>query len=441
MKYTTAIMAHESRAEYLPYLYKMLGREVPTYLDRGRPGDALNLGVWRNCARAWRDGLERKEQATWHLVLQDDAILTHQFHEKLEALLATVADDVQAISLYLGGSSAEVVKRAKAQGGDHLRLPQLKNEVALLLRTAHIEAMLDYCEAAGATDDKLITQFVESKGWDVLYPLPSLVDHRDLPSLYREFYPDPSRPADVRRHAAWFEQDQERATVLILAAGDATRWDNYLDVPKHLVSVTYQGEVVSLLARTVAQLNARGIEPVIIAKHGRAGYEFRGAKTEYVETDFAQHDGADKFLSSSHLWSKQGKTIVLWGDVFFTEWAIDTILATPVDGWHLFCRPGPSTWSGSPYGENFALAFYPDAHALLHEHLERIIEAKFAGEAKRCGGWELYRSLVGVGLNDHEMRENYTEIYDWTEDFDYPEDYDRWLANRVRFKREVKQRP
>lgn len=427
---------------------------MATFIDKGKPGDKENLGVWGNARRCWLEGAKNKEG--WTLVLQDDALLTHQFHEKLSSILEEIDDNTQVISLYLGGAPSEIIRRIKMQGGDHLFLPYINNEIALMFRTKHVKEMVKFCDERGAVDDKMISRFVESKGWDVYHPLPSLVDHRPVPSLYREYYPDPSRPQGVVRRATWFEEGREKETVIIIAAGEATRWGGHTGVPKHFVRVPYKlqtGEEVEvpLLRRTIQQLYHREIVPIVIAKRGAEGYKFKHARTEYVETDYDKNEDADKFLSSAHLWDKEGRTVILWGDVFFTEGAMDRIFSQsphqamagtlPARDWTLYCRPNGSTLTGTRYGENFALAFYPEHHELMKEHLDKIVKAKKSGEAKRCGGWELYRSLVGVDLNTHTMTWGYEEINDWTEDFDTPEDYDTWIENRQRFKREVRRYP
>ena len=38
-------MGHEDREEFFPYLKEKLG-DVPFFIDKGKPGDQDNLGMW-----------------------------------------------------------------------------------------------------------------------------------------------------------------------------------------------------------------------------------------------------------------------------------------------------------------------------------------------------------------------------------------------------------
>jgi hypothetical protein len=56
--------------------------------------------------------------------------------------------------------------------------------VALAVRTAEVPAMLTYCDGVSfAYDTRIAHYFRRIRGQATLYPWPSLVDHRDGPSL------------------------------------------------------------------------------------------------------------------------------------------------------------------------------------------------------------------------------------------------------------------
>ena len=64
----------------------------------------------------------------------------------------------------------------------------------------------------------------------------------------------------------------------------------------------------------------------------------------------------DKFLSAESRWSDVGQTVILYGDVFFTEAAMATILSHT--GPHrFFGRRERSYFTGRPWREMFALSF------------------------------------------------------------------------------------
>lgn len=221
-------------------------------------------------------------------------------------------------------------------------------------------------------------------------------------------------------------------TTLIICAGDATRWGNYLGVPKHFVPVD---DEEPLLYRTVRQARERGLAPIVVSRADDE-YKIPGA-TQYIAKLDPRNFDADKFLSSWELWDSDERTLVLYGDVFFTDAAMDTIAEHDRREWMLFCRPFPSWFTGKPYGECFAHSFWPEHWA---EHLAafgRIIDLRRAGILTRCGGWEHHKAMCGFG--DAVIADMYTlaasrrvVIDDHTDDFDCSYDYDTWKALRYR---------
>lgn len=205
-------------------------------------------------------------------------------------------------------------------------------------------------------------------------------------------------------------------TAIIIAAGEATRWNNYRDTPKHLLQIG--GEPI--LHRT-ARLLKQHVPTVWVVGPNDGRYHQHGANIFTVEP---KPSDADKFYSSKPLWN--GHTLIVYGDVYFTDHAIDT-MCQPVDEWTLFCRPEGSTITGSPYGECWGYSV-PARQLRRFEHrLIWLAGMHELQETHRCGGWELYRALLDQNLDEHRMTTNYQVIDDWTEDFDYPRDYDLWL--------------
>jgi hypothetical protein len=220
---------------------------------------------------------------------------------------------------------------------------------------------------------------------------------------------------------------------IVLCAGEATRWAGYLGTPKHLIVI--EGE--RLLDRLVRLLSERGVDDIhVVVKGFDKRYEVDGASCYLANINYEKNADADKFLSSKELWSQSGRTIVFYGDCYFSEDAIDRILGEHRRDWVLFCRPGRSKITGSQWGECFAQSFYPES---LDEHeaaLHKVADLYKMKVIGRCGGWEHYRVMAGlpdekVGLPI--MKGRFVEINDWTEDFDFPSDYDGWVKRRKVF--------
>lgn len=218
---------------------------------------------------------------------------------------------------------------------------------------------------------------------------------------------------------------------IIICAGEASRWGNYLNTPKHLIEI--EGE--RLLDRTVRLLKERGIKEIyIVVKSIKPEYAVKGAAQVVADLNPQENVDADKFLSSKAFWNQKGRTLVFYGDCYFTDEAMDTIVNFESDEWTLFCRPNASEITGTPWGECFAQSFYPkdiERHEAMLHYVAHLFKQ---GIISRCGGWEHYRAMTGrtdkAVRSPHKMTTNYVEINDWTDDFDYPKDYESWIKRR-----------
>jgi hypothetical protein len=134
---------------------------------------------WHTGRRALLAGVGKGQ---WHVVIQDDAILTPDFYENIERAIAAIGDKT-LISLYTGTSrplgervSAAV---AKAKDGEFLRHHQLFWGVGIAIPSDHIEPMLEFVEDIELQYDNKIGEFYCQNGLPVYYTIPSLVDHDD----------------------------------------------------------------------------------------------------------------------------------------------------------------------------------------------------------------------------------------------------------------------
>lgn len=224
--------------------------------------------------------------------------------------------------------------------------------------------------------------------------------------------------------------------ILILCAGDQTRWGNFQGVPKHLVELI--GEPI--LHRTVRLLSelAPDADVRVVVKNPKDNtYKVPGSKRAGAKLDPGNGD-ADKFLSSAHLWDTKGRTVLLYGDAFFTREALEKILTADTQGgWWFAGRFDGSRTTGAKGGECFAFILDPDGHEVFRAALDRVVTLRKTGVIPRNGGWETYRALMGV--EDEKILEHFgdgspknpnlghcTVVDDWTEDFDSPTDWHEW---------------
>lgn len=210
-------------------------------------------------------------------------------------------------------------------------------------------------------------------------------------------------------------------TAIVLAAGEGKRWGNYTGVPKHLLEI--EGE--SLIHRTTRQISAYADRTYVVGTDSSYKTDFSELFVpEQKQPALEMH----KFSSSRALWSE--RTVLLFGDAYYTDEAISTIVQDTED-FTFFLRSGPSSFTQKPYGEIYAFSFWDSTHQKLQESIDSLLREQ---DVYSAGGWALMRTLLGINhrsrTKDHFTKGHYTEIDDWTEDFDYPIDLELWLEAR-----------
>lgn len=210
--------------------------------------------------------------------------------------------------------------------------------------------------------------------------------------------------------------------IIITAAGQQTRWNRHLGVSKHMALV--RGEPI--IHRTIRLLHDRQQTDIILIAYDEA-FGFDGVTvTPPSWSSTLPNTGIG---ISSRWWSGDSRTVILFGDVFFTEPALDTILAARPQTVLWFGRSHPLK-SGSHWKELFALSFMPFAHIFFHTHIRYVRHMRERLGRSNEGGWLLYRSMQGLDLSTDMPRvtTNFVEIDDETTDFDSPADYDEFMA-------------
>jgi hypothetical protein len=224
---------------------------------------------------------------------------------------------------------------------------------------------------------------------------------------------------------------QGNTIAIVMAGGPGDRWADYTGVPKHLVDVN--GEV--LLRRTIGQLAAAGLARIIIVgpPTGDDRYEIPGA-----EIIRSQRRGPAAIYElfdlekpwDSGIWNHGGRTLVVFGDVWFSTEAIGRISAGTqdefVDGYRWYGRRRSGVETGFRNPEIFAIAFWASMQPRLHEAMAESLRLYHHKEITRCGGWEAYMLLRGLPLKPVAISGAFENIDDLTEDFDCASDFETW---------------
>lgn len=215
--------------------------------------------------------------------------------------------------------------------------------------------------------------------------------------------------------------------VLILGQGTGRRWDRagrpFLGQPKHLLRI--DGE--SLVARAVRLFGEAGCEVVLFAPDD----ERYPSPRQQLANPFPTNTEQDKLLGTREHWNTTGRTIIAWGDCYYTEEAVRTITQHPSEELHYFRRPAASEITGHPWDESFAISWGPQDAELVERIAREVVADRKSGRlrsdhirshlAKLLG--RPYEPASHVAETDRQ-----TVIDDWTDDFDRPSEWVNWVG-------------
>jgi len=175
-----AVMAHPTRRVMAQELARALPDETTVAWDR------VN-NEWDTARRAL---LAYDPNATWHVVVQDDAVLCRDFAAGVEDALGGVESRHDGlVSFYTGQSRPygkevrRLVNKAGKQGAPWIAMEKGPYwGVCLAFPTEYIEGLIDFCDASLKVDyDNKLFDFFSERGVETWYSQPSLVNHRDSP--------------------------------------------------------------------------------------------------------------------------------------------------------------------------------------------------------------------------------------------------------------------
>lgn len=190
----------------------------------------------------------------------------------------------------------------------------------------------------------------------------------------------------------------------------------FLKTPRQLTEIN--GEPI--IKRTVRLLKENGIEDIIITSHDKR-FDNLGA-TRY-EPKYNNHNWENKKRKGYWLNAFTKELLVepicfLFGDVYYSENAIKTIVETEAKDNLFFC-----TYKNKDKRyikeHDEPLAFKVVNCKQFLEHIEIVKKLYDEGKTVRHPiSWELYRSLNNQDVNKHIMTKNYVVINDETCDID-----------------------
>ena len=189
----TVIVAHTSRITWAHQL-QTTTNATQICMDDG------TLGCFNNHLTAWQ-WHEANSFHGWAIVVEDDALPIPDFTHQLDLALTAAPPDASIISLYLGKARppqyqthvATAVSHALDDNHAWIISRRLLSAVAVAIRTDLVASLAAHLHRFRDLDiDEAITGWAGYKHMTA-YTMPSLVDHRDTPTIayHRDGQPRP----------------------------------------------------------------------------------------------------------------------------------------------------------------------------------------------------------------------------------------------------------
>ena len=180
IKLSISVMAHPSRARHFDFLAEKLQFPVSRFCI-----DQQN-NLLENSKRSWR---AHDPNADFHCVVQDDAVPVDNFRERAAAFITDQEErrikagrPAQGYNFFLK-QDQHLTPLWPKDGAYHDNVTRAG--IAICLPVAHIAPMLvEFDRQKSRHDDDRISEYCKRNGIKILFPVPSLVNHRiDQPSL------------------------------------------------------------------------------------------------------------------------------------------------------------------------------------------------------------------------------------------------------------------
>lgn len=198
---------------------------------------------------------------------------------------------------------------------------------------------------------------------------------------------------------------------------------NHLETPKHLLKVN--GEVI--IERTIRLLKENGIDDIAISTTNPA-FDYLNIPILKHNNTYEFNQGETKGYWVDAFYPTDEETCYIFGDVYFSEEAIKTIIKTKTEDIELFGSAPPfAEIYPKKWIEPFALKVVNTDH--LKQAIQKTKELADEGKTWRKNPimWDLWTVIKDVPLQTEAGKYlyNYTAINDYTTDVDDKVDINR----------------
>lgn len=192
------------------------------------------------------------------------------------------------------------------------------------------------------------------------------------------------------------------------------------ETPRQLTEIN--GE--SLLKRTIRLLKENGIKDILITSHDIRFDNLGTKRYEPLYNDYVPNESG-YWLNAFPIELINEPVCFLFGDVYYSENAIKTIVESKTDSILFLCSYQNKDKRYIKHHDE-PLAFKVIDYKLFKKHIDIVKDMKDKGLCCREPiTWELYRSINGQNINVHEMTGNYIAINDESCDIDTIDDIEK----------------
>ena len=194
--------------------------------------------------------------------------------------------------------------------------------------------------------------------------------------------------------------------------------DKTFDIPRQLVEIN--GE--RLIERTIRLLKENGVKDIIVTASDKRFDEIDVKKYKPKNSNYDYKTGKGYWLNAFPFELMNEPVCFIWGDVYFSEYAIKTIVETDTDSTLFFCSYNNKTREYIKEHDE-PLAYKIVDTDLFKKHINIVKKMYDDGLTNRHPiVWEVYRSINGLDVNEHKMTVNYKVINDVSCDIDSQND-------------------
>ena len=194
--------------------------------------------------------------------------------------------------------------------------------------------------------------------------------------------------------------------------------DKKTSIPRQMVEINGEPIVV----RTIRLLKENGVNDILLLENNEIFWNLGVETYNPKNSDYDYSTGTGYWLNAFPFEIMNEPMCFIWGDVYFSEKAIEKIVTTPTISTLFFCTYNNHDPRYIKHHDE-PLAYKIDDIELFKKHINIVKKMYDDGLTYRNPiVWEVYRSINGIDVNEHKLTKNYVAINDESCDIDSQRD-------------------